>query len=237
MPQPRSRSRAPSSSANPPLASREMIRAVQLRDAEGLRRFLDQGASPDSQDQQDRSLLSIACEMPFNPCALALIQAGANPRGVSMDKRTQRQPLRLACQSGSADAVRALIQAGAPISLFGSLGHNLLVISFENPDCVAALIEAGIDLNHPNFEGTTPLMSAMIARPADFSAARLRSVALILAAGADPHRLNENGHSALDLCELYQNEPARALLCAELERQALLISTPEAGASTHKPRL
>ena len=104
-------------------------------------------------------------------------------------------PLILAAQQGRSDVVEFLIGQAAELDVVDLYGNNALWAACyaENSDCIAALIEAGIAINHQNFaSGATALIFAA-------SSGRELVVEQLLAAGADPALKTHDDFTALDL--------------------------------------
>ena len=104
-------------------------------------------------------------------------------------------PLILAGQQGRSDVVEFLIGQAADLDVIDQYGNNALWAACyaENSNCIAALIDAGIDINHQNFaSGATALIFAA-------SSGRELVVEQLLAAGADPALKTHDDFTALDL--------------------------------------
>ena len=104
-------------------------------------------------------------------------------------------PLILASQQGRSDVVQFLIEQQAALDVIDQYGNNALWAACyaENSDCVSALIQAGIDINHQNSaSGATALIYAA-------SSGREKVVEQLLAAGADPALKTHDDFTALDL--------------------------------------
>jgi ankyrin repeat protein len=104
-------------------------------------------------------------------------------------------PLILASQQGRIDVVNFLIDQNAVPDVIDQYGNNALWAACysENTDCIDALINAGIDINHQNFaSGATALIFAA-------SSGREKVVEQLLAAGADPNLKTHDDFTALDL--------------------------------------
>jgi ankyrin repeat protein len=110
-----------------------------------------------------------------------------NPSGVV--------PLILASQQGRCDVVTFLLDLNAPLDALDEYGNNALWAACyaQASDCIAALIDAGIDLDCQNAaSGATALMYAA-------SSGREAVVKQLLAAGADASLQNHDDFTALDL--------------------------------------
>jgi hypothetical protein len=79
--------------------------------------------------------------------------------------------------------------------IFDPGADDLLNIAAKNwhEEIVRFLIERGADVNHPGVYGRTPLMCAA------YYAGSLPIIEILVAAGADIHRKNNGGETALDL--------------------------------------
>lgn len=236
-----------SASSTPTPASRaaplRLSRAIRLGEASELAKALAQGANPNATTRGNQSILSLACELNQIESALILVEAGACPDGSKADRANGREPIQLACAHNLPSVVLALARAGAGTRLAfpNELDDDLLSEWIHRPDCVAALIEAGADINAVNYCGETPLMRACIPRHSVSEAEMARSAELLLAAGADPTPLNHSGQSALELAHDLKSLTVAGLIRAALEKKALLSSTPRSApnplSSPSNPRL
>jgi len=104
-------------------------------------------------------------------------------------------PLILASQQGRRDVIEFLLEQNAELDVIDQYGNNALWAACyaDNSDCIAALIQAGININHQNSaSGATALIYAA-------SSGREIVVAQLLAAGADPTLKSHDDFTALDL--------------------------------------
>jgi ankyrin repeat protein len=104
-------------------------------------------------------------------------------------------PLILGGQHGRSDVINFLIENGAALDVVDQYGNNALWAACyaESYDCIAALIQADIDINHQNTaSGASTLIFAA-------SSGREKVVEQLLAAGADPHIKTHDDFTALDL--------------------------------------
>ncbi|MDP3332672.1 MAG: ankyrin repeat domain-containing protein [Methylococcaceae bacterium] len=104
-------------------------------------------------------------------------------------------PLILASQQGRRDVIEFLLEQHAELDVFDQYGNNALWAACyaDNSDCIKALIQAGININHQNSaSGATALMFAA-------SSGREQVVEQLLAAGADPTLKSHDDFTALDL--------------------------------------
>lgn len=104
-------------------------------------------------------------------------------------------PLILASQQGRRDVIEFLLEQHAELDVIDQYGNNALWAACyaDDSDCIAALIQAGININHQNSaSGATALMFAA-------SSGREQVVEQLLAAGADPTLKSHDDFTALDL--------------------------------------
>ena len=104
-------------------------------------------------------------------------------------------PLILASQQGRSDVVDFLIEQDADLDVIDEYGNNALWAACyaQNSDCIAALIDAGVDMNFQYLaSGATALIFAA-------SSGREAVVGQLLAAGADPTLKTHDDFTALDL--------------------------------------
>jgi len=101
----------------------------------------------------------------------------------------------LASQQECSDVVNFLIEQNSFLGVIDKFGNNALWAACyaDNSDCIEALIDAGIDINHQNSaSGTTALIFSA-------SSGREKVVEQLLAAGADSDLKTHDDFTALDL--------------------------------------
>jgi hypothetical protein len=106
-------------------------------------------------------------------------------------------PLHLAAAFATADAVRALLDAGARVDAVSRNPqqnqplHAALALS-KNPETIRLLLERGAPVNAFQAGGFTPLFSAATANRRDLAE-------ILLSHGADPGQKSEAGKTAADI--------------------------------------
>ena len=91
--------------------------------------------------------------------------------------------------------VEHLIQCGVNLNAKDKMGYTALHAAAQegNIEIIEKLLENGVDVNIKNFFGNSPLMVVrMINRP-------IKTIAMLLCYGADPHQKNNYGNSAVDI--------------------------------------
>lgn len=120
-------------------------------------------------------------------------------------------PLHLAAAFGTPAAVSALLAAGAPVDAVSRNPqhnqplHAALALG-KNADTVRLLLQQGAAANAAQAGGFTPIFSAAIANRRDLAE-------ILLAHGADPHRISDQGKTAAD----FARERGHAELAVWLE--------------------
>src|SRR6267143_2049370 len=153
--------------------------AVYKIDADLARALLERGAKPDVINSYGSSPLTEAVKVANARLVGMLLDAGSN---VEVPNQEGQTALMWAAAAGSAELTRFLISRKADVNAralandwptqmtgeprnqyrpTGGLTPLLYAARSGCKDCVAALLDAGADVNHPNPDGVTPLMVAM----------------------------------------------------------------------------
>lgn len=121
---------------------------------------------------------------------------------------TTDQALILAAQQNRADVLNYLLEQGGYLNVLDAYGNNALWAACfaESPECIDALLDAGIDIDYQNPSGATALIYAA-------SSGKNLIVAQLLRAGANPLLSTQDDFSALDLAATSQ--------CLQLLRNAV----------------
>jgi ankyrin repeat protein len=102
-----------------------------------------------------------------------------------------------AARTGNAEAVKALLAAGADVNARGEYGFTALMAAAKcYTEAVKALLAAGADVNAKDADGNTALMAA-----AKKGRTPPETVKALLAAGADINAKNNKGETALMILE------------------------------------
>ena len=186
-----------------------LFRAVADGDGARLASLLAQGADPARRDGRGRTPLHVAAHLGAHDAMRMLVGGGADPNAfdyerydivtiaaVADDPATLRVALEL---GGRADNVTSPYDGTALIAA-AHLGHA---------EVVKQLIGAGAPLDHVNNLGWTALIESIVL--GDGGPRHLRTLELLLAAGADPNLADGRGQTPLALATArgYANMTAR----------------------------
>lgn len=182
--------------------------------------LLSAGADPNGSDSQ-RGPLTIASLLGHAEIVNSLLSAGANHRGggITNDESapvTADLPLKTALVEGQTEVVERLLKAGSdPNVVFtsgeGSLPAIVQAAAYGDRDILAALIEAGADVNATNDEGVTALIEAS-------GDGHMEIVQMLLNHNADPTlKTNEEGVGPIEAANRNNNPEIRAFLRERVE--------------------
>ena len=179
--------------------SSPLAEAVKVANAGLVKMLLDAGSNVEVPNQEDQTALMLAARAGSVDVADLLVRHGANVN--AKEKWRGQTALMWAADAGSAVMTRFLIahkadvnaralandwptqMTGEPRNQYrptGGLTPLLYAARSGCKDCVAALLDAGADVNHPNPDGVTPLMVAMDNFAFD-------TAKLLFERGANPH--------------------------------------------------
>jgi ankyrin repeat protein len=160
--------------------STPLSEAVKLGDVALVRMLLEAGANPDSPNHDNQTALMLAASIGSQEIAAMLVEAGADVNAVETFR--DQTALMWAAAENHPDIVELLIANGADVSPrakyddwprqmtsepraqyrdTGGLTALLYASRAGCYRCVVAIVEAGADINKPNPDGTTPLITAL----------------------------------------------------------------------------
>jgi len=145
---------------------------------EAMKALATAGADPNALERDRYDIVTIAAVANDVPTLRVALALGASARNVT--SRYDGTALIAAAHLGHAEVVRTLIRAGAPLDHVNNLGWTALIESIvlgdggpRHTDTLAALVEAGANVNLPDRTGKTPLTLAQ-GRGYDAMVVRLR---------------------------------------------------------------
>jgi len=144
------------SAASPGILSKRLIRAIEKRDADGVRHALRQGADPNARDDQAHPalLLAIYCRAPLTIVRM-LLQAGAD---VNLQDTNGNTAL-IAGIACSSSIVNELLAHGADVNAHNDEGDTALTNAaiWGSEKAVKQLLKANADPTLPDGIGLTAL--------------------------------------------------------------------------------
>ena len=195
----------------------DFFRALKVDDAKAVATLLTRGFDPNTLDEQGRTGLMLALQVPSPNAAEVLIRADKTQIDVRTDK--DETPLMLAAFRGQKALVELLIWRDADVNKTG--WTPLHYAASGGQATIAKLLldhSAYIDAESPN--GTTPLMMAAMYGTPDV-------VKLLLDEGADASIRNQLGMSALDFAIQANRKDAIQILQAKPRVRTQPLAVPE----------
>ncbi|CAI8006143.1 Caskin-1 [Geodia barretti] len=154
-------------------------------------------------------------------------------------------PLDLACQSGHTQVVSLLLRSGQFSAAYlqrSDMPHTSLMLAAKqgHNECIALLVKHGFDVNRklPGGNGGTALHEAALHGKVD-------TVRYLIQCGVDVQRTNSQGHTALDIVNMYVDPRTASLMkqvlqdaLAQLARSRIAHqhATGQAATSSHRPQ-
>ena len=130
-----------------------------------MRALVAAGADPNALEHDRYDIVTIAAVASDLPTLQTALELGASAKNVT--SRYDGTALIAAAHLGHVEIVRELIRAGAPLDHVNNLGWTALIESIVLGDggarhtaTLAALVEAGANVNLPDRHGSTPLRLA-----------------------------------------------------------------------------
>lgn len=204
--------------------SSPLSEAVKTGHVELVERLLAAGADVESPNADGQTALMLAARAGATAVADALIRHGANVN--AREHWRGQTALMWAADSSSAEIVKRLVEHGADVEVrafandwptqvtseprgqyrpTGGLTALLYAARAGCTECVAAILDAGADIDRPSPDGVTPLMIAI-------DNFRFDTAKLLLERGANPHYSDWWGRTALyiavDMASFTRRGPA-----------------------------
>lgn len=180
------------------------IKACRFGDAKLVRQWLRRGMSPNAMyENTGRRALTAAAAGGRVAVVRALLDAGADPNG--HDSWRAMPPrgtaLEKACELGHRDVVRLLLERGASIEEKGLRTPLWTAVAHGHPELVKLLLARGA-----RFDDSAFAKAIWAGKP--------ETVALLLAAGADPHRRDDDGETPAHGAAIHASADIMRLLIA-----------------------
>ncbi len=179
-----------------------LMRAAMAGHEKTVDALLKAKADVHVRDKSERTALMYAVEKGYPQIASLLISAGSD---VNAKTKAGITPLMLAAKQ-SVDTVDLLLEAHVDVNAASVDGFTAMTFALEkgNAEAIAALVDAGANVNIKSRTGMTPLMWAARLRP--------ELVSPIIHAGADIHLKTPSGYTALRYAQEARQEEVVNLL-------------------------
>ncbi|MFJ5762696.1 ankyrin repeat domain-containing protein [Neobacillus sp. NPDC093182] len=173
----------------------QLIQAVKGKDADTVRRLIEEGVDINTQDSEGRTSTMIATYNNDTETAQILIEAGAD---VNIQDEKENNPFLYAGAEGYSEILKLTIRAGADPSITNRYGGTALIPASEHGyvDIIKELLtNTNIDINHINDLGWTALLEAIILNNGDEK--QQQTVQLLIDHGADVNIPDHNNVTPL----------------------------------------
>lgn len=177
-------------------AYEDFFAAIDIDDAQTMRRLLARGMDPNTRDPKGQHPLFLALRSGSRQVVDVLIQA----RDTEVDavNAVGETPLMMAALRGDLDAMQALVRRGARVDRDGWTPLHYAASGPSLP-AIRWLLEQGVRVDTRSPNGNTPLLLAARYGPID-------GAVLLLERGASARARNDNGHDAASYARLAGRE-------------------------------
>ncbi len=143
-----------------------LITAVQNKDLKNVARALDEGANPDTCDENGSTVLATAVGKQYLDIFHALLEAGANPNDKGQDNWLSLPPLALAFNNDDITAMIFLLESNANPNVKNIDGLSLLEVAVFEQDEKKVKVLLSYDAN-PLTQNNPPLTAVDYAAMGD----------------------------------------------------------------------
>ncbi|WP_455427313.1 ankyrin repeat domain-containing protein [Dryocola sp. LX212] len=175
----------------------EFFNAAEQGNLDGLKSCLAKGADINSTNRQQRTAITLASLNKKYDCVEYLISAGAD---INKQDETCFNPFLISCLNNDLTLLRLVLPANPDLNCLTRFGGVGITPASEkgHVEIVRELVtRTGINVNHTNFVGWTPLLEAIVLN--DGGAKQQEIVKLLLDHGANPHMTDKYGKKPLEL--------------------------------------
>ena len=186
-----------------------MTKAAQFDDVREIKTLIDKGMSPNQKDPRGMPILMVAIQENSTKTVDYLI----NAKGIDLNQpnMTNETPLMFAALYGQMSEVKILVdQKQVPVNRSGWTPLHYACTN-GHVEIAAFLLDKGAIVDAPSPNETTPLMMAI-------RAGNIQLVRLLLDRGADIRIRNQQGYSAIDVAELFNQEEIQKGLRARWQK-------------------
>ncbi|HEY3983946.1 ankyrin repeat domain-containing protein [Cedecea sp.] len=185
------------------MSEKELVTGFLTAALEGeaatLKACLERGVDINVTNRQGRTAITLASLSQKYDCVALLIDAGAD---INQQDETCFNPFLISCLNNDLRLLRLLLAARPDLTRLTRFGGVGITPASEkgHVEIVRELLEhTGINVNHTNFLGWTPLLEAIVLN--DGGKKQQEIVSLLLENGANPHMTDKYGKTPLELAE------------------------------------
>ena len=186
-----------------------ITKAATFDDAREVKALIDKGMSPNQKDPKGMPILMLAIQEKSMKTVDYLI----NVKGIDLNQTniTNETPLMFAALYGMLPEVKTLVnQKEVPVNRSGWTPLHYACTN-GHLDIALFLLDKGAAVDAPSPNETTPIMMAI-------RAGNIQLVRLLLDRGADIRIRNQQGYSAIDVAELFNQEEIQKGLRARWQK-------------------
>jgi ankyrin repeat protein len=186
-----------------------ITKAATFDDAREVKALIDKGMSPNQKDPKGMPILMLAIQEKSMKTVDYLI----NAKGIDLNQTniTNETPLMFASLYGMLPEVKILVnQKEVPVNRSGWTPLHYACTN-AHLDIALFLLDKGAAVDAPSPNETTPIMMAI-------RAGNIQLVRLLLDRGADIRIRNQQGYSAIDVAELFNQEEIQKGLRARWQK-------------------
>ena len=186
-----------------------ITKAAKFDDVREVKTLIDKGMSPNQKDPRGMPILMVAIQ----ENSVKTVDYLINVKGIDLNQAnmTNETPLMFAALYGLLPEVKILVnQKEVPVNRSGWTPLHYACTN-GHLEIALFLLEKGAVVDAPSPNETTPLMMAI-------RAGNIQLVRLLLDRGADIRIRNQQGYSAIDVAELFNQEEIQKGLRARWQK-------------------
>ncbi len=186
-----------------------ITKAAKFDDVREVKALIDKGMSPNQKDPRGMPILMVAMQ----ENSVKTVDYLINVKGIDLDQAnlTNETPLMFASLYGLLPEVKVLVdQKQVPVNRSGWTPLHYACTN-GHLEIAQFLLDKGAVVDAPSPNETTPIMMAI-------RAGNIQLVRLLLDRGADIRIRNQQGYSAIDVAELFNQEEIQKGLRARWQK-------------------
>ncbi|MEX0499881.1 Ribulose-5-phosphate 4-epimerase and related epimerases and aldolases [Raoultella terrigena] len=175
----------------------EYLLAAEQGNLAQLKQCLLKGVNINSANRHGQTAIVLASLHQHYDCVAQLIAAGID---INKQDQTRLNPFLISCLNNDLTLLRLILPADPDLNCLTRFGGVGLTPACEKGHLAIVkelLTQTGINVNHTNFVGWTPLLEAIVLN--DGGSTQQAIVALLLEHGASPHMTDKYGRTPLEL--------------------------------------